>query len=51
MRHRPTGQLHRGFEGDTVVDGLKITSITDNAVILEAPTGHRFIFQGRFPTH
>ena len=48
-RHIGTGQLLRGCAGDTLYDGVRIASISDDAVTVVGADGRRFIFQGRFP--
>ncbi len=48
LRDKETGEYYRKFEGDVVMADLKVTSITDDAVIVEDTKGKRYKFRGRF---
>ena len=49
LRHTDSGEYYRAFEGDTILDGLVIAKISNNAVIIVDPKKKkRFIFRGRF---
>jgi len=48
LRHKESGEYMRKFEGDVVLDNLRIASITDDAVIIEDAEGKRYKFRGRF---
>lgn len=49
LRHKETGEYYRKFEGDTVLDGLKIAKITDDTVIIFDPKRNKhFTLRGRF---
>ncbi|HPD13403.1 MAG TPA: hypothetical protein PLE19_00540 [Planctomycetota bacterium] len=48
LRDKETGEYYRKFEGDVVMADLKVTSITDDAVIVEDAKGKRYKFRGRF---
>ena len=47
LRHKDSGDYVRKFIGDTL-DGLKLDSITDDAVILVDAKGKRHKLRGRF---
>jgi len=48
LRNKESGEYLRKFEGDVVMDDLKINSITDDAVIIEDSKGKHYKFRGRF---
>lgn len=49
LRHKGTGELFRGREGDTLYDGVRIVAIANDLVTLTDGTGRRFHCPGRFP--
>lgn len=48
LRHKDTGELFRGHEGDTLYDGVRIAAIANDLVTLIDGTGRRFHCPGRF---
>jgi len=48
LRDKTSGEYLRKFEGEVVMDDLKVASITDDAVIIEDSKGKRYKFRGRF---
>lgn len=48
LRDKTSGEYYRKFEGDTIADGLKIVSISDDAVVVADAAGKHYKFAGRF---
>ena len=48
LRDKKSGEYFRKFEGEPVLDDLKVLSISDDSVIIEDGKGKRYKFRGRF---
>jgi len=48
LRNKDSGEYMRKFEGDTVMDDLRVVSITDDAVVVADSKGKHYKFAGRF---
>ncbi len=48
LRNKDSGEYMRKFEGDTVMDDLRVHSITDDAVVLTDSKGKYYKFADRF---
>ncbi|HUT35373.1 MAG TPA: hypothetical protein VNE39_17935 [Planctomycetota bacterium] len=48
LRNKDSGEYMRKFEGDTVMDDLRVVSITDDAVVVVDSKGKHYKFRGRF---
>ncbi|MFP4055740.1 MAG: hypothetical protein ACLF0G_02605 [Candidatus Brocadiia bacterium] len=48
LRHKETKERTPLFEGQTLPDGYRIRSISDNAVVLVTPAGNPLVLRGRF---
>lgn len=48
LRNKESGEYLRKFEGETVMDDLRVVSISDDAVVVADSTGKLYTFAGRF---
>ncbi len=48
LRNKDSGEYMRKFEGETVMDDLRVVSITDDAVVVSDSSGKQYRFADRF---